>query len=112
PVSVNLQDQELADALPIIFANQQLKYEVTGKVILITPIATTSRVLSVDTPEEWDMHQVQQTQDIRGRVVDSLGAPILGTSVRVLQAGTRSTIAQVATDRSGAFILKQVPLDA
>ncbi len=50
--------------------------------------------------------------EVRGRVVDSLGNPLPGASIRVLNTEGQRTTVQAKTDHSGEFILRNVPYDA
>src|SRR5699024_548467 len=50
--------------------------------------------------------------EVRGRVVDSLGNPLAGASIRVINAAGQRTALQAQADRNGYFILNNVPDDA
>ncbi len=49
---------------------------------------------------------------VTGKIVDSLGNPLSGASVRILDAERKRTSLQTQTDREGNFILRNVPDDA
>jgi hypothetical protein len=51
----------------------------------------------------------QQTQDIRGRVIDRVGGAIANASVRVMLSSDRRTIGRTMTDARGSFHVDAVP---
>ncbi len=92
PVTLDIINAELSDALEVCFKNQPLTYTIVGKTIVVNvkekqPISITEPVVSSPPPIE-----------VRGRVMDSSGNPISGASV-VLKGLTKGT----ATDATGFF---------
>ncbi|MGB3065624.1 TonB-dependent receptor [Sphingobacterium thalpophilum] len=93
PVSVNLKNAPIKDALRSIFQHQRFSWEVLDKTIVIKPSAKTNSQTPV---------QKQETAaiDITGRVVDSSNRPIAGVTVSV-KGSTKSTV----SDQNGQFTL-------
>ncbi len=50
--------------------------------------------------------------EVRGKVIDSLGNPLSGASVRVLDAAGKRTALQTQAGHNGEFVLNNVPDDA
>lgn len=112
PVTVNVKDEAVEKTLSLIFANQPVGYTLEENVITIVPHrkrpATAVR----------EQHVVQQGSfvrafaEVRGRVVDSLGQPLAGASIRVLNAAGQRTTLQTTADTDGYFVLADVPDNA
>lgn len=103
PVTVTIDDLDLSEALPMIFKDQPLDYEVSGQVILINPKKVNSESVLGHSS------LVLAYAEVRGRVADSLGNPLVGATVRVLDASGKRTNLQAATDGDGRFVLQNVP---
>ncbi|SEN05957.1 TonB-linked outer membrane protein, SusC/RagA family [bacterium A37T11] len=105
PITVNAQAVPLNKFLDLVFRDQPLTYRMIDNSILVehkeNPQAAT---ISGDTPTE---NLILAYQEIKGRVVDSLGNPLQGASVKAkgLQLSTM-------TNKSGEFVLNNVPKDA
>lgn len=95
PVSLNIENMEVVEALPVIFEKQPFDYHVEGKVITLTP-----KALNYGAVSEF---RFMDFAEVRGRVVDSVGAPLVGATVRVLN-GSNTT----KTDQNGSFLLRDV----
>lgn len=102
PVSVQFKKTPIEEVLQTLFSNQPLTYEIKGKNILIreAPRSLLREGL------------VLAYTEVRGKVVDSVGNPLAGASVRVLNAEGKRTTLQTTTDREGEFMLQNVPEDA
>ncbi|GGH25293.1 SusC/RagA family TonB-linked outer membrane protein [Sphingobacterium alkalisoli] len=101
PVTIELRSIELIRALEMIFKDQPLDYEIKNKTILIKerPVA---RGIQKQTGNSTELQQ----ETIRGRVVDSLGNPLAGVTVRVQNKNIAT-----ATDSEGKFELNGVSSD-
>lgn len=95
PISLDLRNATLPEALRRVFEKQQLTYDIQGMTVFVTK--KTGPVL---------------LDEVRGRVVDSLGSPLPGASVRVLDAEGKRTGLQTTADDDGRFSLADVPEDA
>ena len=105
PVTVNIKNEPLENALAICLKGQDLKYEIIDKVIIISAIengmSTTSHYsASAQYPQILPI-------DVKGKVVNEKGLPLAGVTVAI--KGTR--IATV-TGPNGDFILTTVDQNA
>ena len=93
PVNINVNNADLKDVLEMCFKNQPLNFSIEQKTIVIKE------------KEKGFFEELVarfQTIDVRGRVVDEKGQPLVGASVSV--KGGRGT----TTDRDGNFQLTKV----
>jgi TonB-dependent starch-binding outer membrane protein SusC len=88
PVTIDIQNKPLEEALKEILANQPLDFIIKGNTVFVK-----GKVLGIGVPPI----------DVHGRVTDSLGNPIQGASITV--RGTRKGI---QTDANGNFTLKGI----
>jgi len=95
PVTVNLKNTPLEEALKAILSGQSLKFVIKGNTILITRPQALQSVDSLPRKSAADLH---------GRVTDSAGAPLSGASVSL--KGTRYN---TSTDNKGNFSFPSVP---
>lgn len=86
PVSVDIKDVNISDALNIIFKDQPLSYTIEAKTVIITPAELVNFAI-----------------DVKGKVVDNEGESLPGVSVRV-KGENQAT----STDMNGNFVLKNV----
>lgn len=93
PVTVDLNNAPLNEAVKRILLNQEMSYKIIDKTIVISPVSKNSVVISINVPV-----------DIRGKVVDSLGIPLSGATIRL-----KGTQRSLRTDRAGDFWMPQVP---
>lgn len=93
PVTVNVKEKELLQVLPDLFIDQPLTYVIDDMVISIIPKPT---------QENTKLFKIAQ-QTIRGRVTDTLGNPLEGVVVEVIETGR-----QAITDANGVFALEGV----
>ncbi|HVS95338.1 MAG TPA: carboxypeptidase-like regulatory domain-containing protein, partial [Puia sp.] len=96
PVTVELKAVPLREALDAVLKGQPLTYEIQGNTIDLV-----RRVNGI--PPLGSSISAPVLSDIRGRVVDSTGAPIAGASVLV-----KGTQRGAATDAKGEFVIKGV----
>ena len=89
-VSVNAENQTITQILPALFKDTGLDYTIEGMSILVTKKADAS----------------EKTVQVRGKVLDQQGQPIVGASVIV-----QGTTVGVSTDAQGRFEL-EVPAPA
>lgn len=102
-VSLKLENASLEATLEAVFANQLFSYRIENDVIVITPKALGE--------SEWTL-KVAAYAEVRGRIVDSLGNPLPGSSIRVINADGQRTALQAQADQNGYFSLQNVPDDA
>jgi TonB-dependent SusC/RagA subfamily outer membrane receptor len=100
PVTLNVVDVELPEALKMLFNRQPLDYSIENRTIVISERSTVPDKRSVNQPEF-------NLIDIRGRVVDSNGETLPGVSVRVKDTNIGTT-----TDLDGAFTLNVTQANA
>lgn len=98
PVTVDLKDTPLQQALDACFRNQPFTYTIEGRTITVKPRAVVEPALGAA-----DARQV----DVKGRVTDQRGEALVGATVAV-KNGKKATL----TDERGGFELKAVPLGA
>lgn len=109
PIRVALDGATLEQALAACFEGQPLTYAIEDNTVLVrrnvsnSPPAAGARVSNENL--------VLAYPEVRGRVVDSLGNPLQGASVRVLNAEGKRTTLQTTTDSDGYFLLRNVPDD-
>ena len=83
-VSVNAENQTITQILPVLFKDTELDYTIEGMSILVTKKAKAS----------------EKPVQVRGKVLDQQGLPIVGASVIV-----QGTTVGVSTDAQGRFEL-------
>lgn len=95
-IDVNVSDASIEETLNACFKNTALTYKIAGKNIFLQPKAgkptTAIKVL------------VQNPIDVRGRITDTTGTPLIGATVKSKTLGTT-----VSTDNDGRFQIKNVP---
>jgi len=94
PVTISVKNQPLSDVLDIIFKTQPLKYEIRDKIIV---------VIKKEIPQQLQRQTPQSSSVFRGKVVDTLGNPLKGTTVKNLS----SNLIYV-TDDNGRFIVEGI----
>lgn len=108
-VSVSIKNKPVEQALEQVFRGQPFTYSIVDNAIVIKEKPPRVILSGVEGRQEG---LVLAYPEVRGRVVDSLGNPLQGASVRVILADGAPTIIQGAANRSGEFILQNVPDDA
>lgn len=89
PVTINVENTGLEKVLADIFKDQPLSYEIESKTIIIKPLKTTAFQ---------NVAAQAKLAPIKGKVVDDLGLPLIGASVKV-----KGTNKAVSTNADGAF---------
>ncbi|SKB62492.1 TonB-linked outer membrane protein, SusC/RagA family [Parapedobacter luteus] len=104
PITIHVEAEEILDVLPRIVAGQPFTYTVANGVITLQPkpTAIVKRVGEAN-------GLILAYPEVRGRVVDSLGDPLEGASVRVLNIEGKRTTLQTLTGGDGYFLLRNVP---
>mgnify|MGYP000913109903 FL=1 len=92
-VSINVKDKTISEILDIVLNNTGITYLVNNKAIILSS-QTTSTI------------QQQGKRQIRGKIIDQQGEPIIGANV--IEKGTTNG---VVTDYDGNFLVS-VPPDA
>ena len=92
-VSIQLKDADLPDAMAKLFANRNLNYEIKDNKIYIADNSQRAEAKSTSA-------QQSDNVQLRGRVTDDSGEPIIGASVQVPNTGI-GTI----TNSNGDFTL-------
>jgi TonB-linked SusC/RagA family outer membrane protein len=83
PVSLSVNNLELKEVLQKLFAGSQFEYKIAEKSIVIS-----RKQPSFLEKLKENIDDVFQTRiDVRGRVLDSLGGPLQGASIRVKRTG-------------------------
>lgn len=95
PITIELKNTPLEKALQNIFNSQPLGYTIKGNTIVVSLKAPQALVAEAPPPV-----------DVRGRVTDGNGAPVMATVA--IKGSNRAT----ATDENGMFELKGVDADA
>jgi len=101
PVTINVNDQDLKEVLNSIFKDQNLSYEIKEKVIIITNAG------SIPADRPINHSEKAPPVNIRGKVSDPKGLPLIGASVRI-KGATKGTV----TDAGGNFALAGIESDA
>lgn len=87
PVSINIKDASINDALDICFANQPLTFIIEDKHIIVK-----------DKPDETNSPLARAGIDITGKVINEQNEPVVGATVAV-----EGTAMAMATDSKGEF---------
>lgn len=109
PVTVDAVDMPLADFLNTIFADQPLEAKIEDKTIVLARKPNDRAAVS-DVGEREELPQDLAT--VAGKITDSLGNPLFGASIKVINASGQLTALQALTDSRGEFLLIDVPDDA
>ncbi|MFZ4861910.1 SusC/RagA family TonB-linked outer membrane protein [Sphingobacterium sp. Mn56C] len=98
PITINVSNVSVKQALDAAFKNQPFLYEIKNNntvIIKAKNIAVNMQLTVQNTTGQLDK---QQENLIKGRVIDTLGKPLAGVSVRI-----KNEPQQVMTDQQGAF---------
>lgn len=102
PVTARIRKKEIAEALPILFANQPFDYDIKNKVIVLKEKKESLSTTKVRTHTD-DLQQ----EPVRGRIVGEDGDPLIGATVRV-----KGSNVVTISDKSGNFELPGTYRDA
>lgn len=106
PVSLDIEHASIEETLEEVFKNQPFVYELDGKTILIKEpqtIVSSPWQREGATIVQAETNLFQTTVDVRGRVTDSLGNPLVGATIRVLNSNRI-----VQSNRQGFFTIRNV----
>lgn len=108
PIQIEAQDMPLIDFLNLIFKDQPLDYRFVDKTIMLERKA----ISRLPNPVKAETDKTSESLvlvfvEVRGQVLDSLGKPLRGASIKV-KGYQLSTL----TDVDGIFTLQNVPEDA
>lgn len=98
-VTIEVKAASLEEVLNLCFKNQPFSYELIGKTVVLKPV--TPVVINAD-----NLLLAPPPIDVKGRVVNENGEPVLAT---VTVKGTKNA---ASTDLSGVFVLKGVDENA
>src|SRR5580700_288068 len=99
PVTLDVKDMPLQQALELCFKDQPLSFEMVEKNVVVKE--RVEQINSLQNPS------VPPPIDVHGRITDSTGMPIQGASVTI-----KGTKKGTTTDVDGNFTLKNVPDNA
>lgn len=99
-VSINAENEPLAQVIDQILTGQDLTYQIKGKSIVISKKETSPQSSTAINRKE-----NKSSKAVQGRVIDSNGDPIIGASIIIKGRKAQGTI----TDAEGHFMLTNVP---
>ena len=99
-VTINVKNEELTDVLKKIFDDQPFDYSIEDKSVVIFK----KEPSFLDNIKDKAAKLLNLSTDITGRVIDTLGQPLIGASVSL-----KDTKYNTLTDNSGNFTLSSVP---
>lgn len=102
PVSIKVKDMPLNEALRLVLSDQRLTFQISDRIILVSSIP---HVENLVTPDE--IVESVPPLNIRGRVTDSKGEPLIGVGVRVKGSSTGTS-----TNTEGVYVMNNVSDDA
>ncbi len=103
PVSIDVKNISLSEALALIFENQPLTYEIIGRIITLKEKEVARKPLMDLTPPP-----PPPADTVRGKVKDDKGQPVAGATVTVSGSTSRS----VSTDENGDYSIITGDADA
>ncbi|WP_084163797.1 SusC/RagA family TonB-linked outer membrane protein [Olivibacter sitiensis] len=110
PVTIDVKNMPIDVFLKAILRDQPLEAQLEDKTIILS---RKSNPTIIQRQGESNLSNlILAYPEVRGRVVDSLGNPLQGANIRVLNAEGKRTTLQTTTDRQGEFLLHNVPEDA
>ena len=99
-VTIDVKNEELADVLKKIFDDQPLDYSIEDRSVVVTK----KEPSFFDKVKDKAAKVFDLSADITGRVVDSLGQPLIGASVSL-----KDTKYSTLTDNQGSFTFPSIP---
>lgn len=104
PVNIKVKGEDFQLVLDKIFKSQPLTYTITDNIITVKANKQNASNNRVEEPSvfDWIVSGVSNI-NVRGRIVDSLGNPLVGASVTIKGTGR-----SVRTDGNGAFYFGNV----
>ncbi|WP_316817101.1 SusC/RagA family TonB-linked outer membrane protein [Pedobacter nyackensis] len=104
PITIDIKNQEITTVLSLIFNDQPFDYTVKNNVVTLIPKINSKNRLS--TTKNSLESVIKEDVLVRGKVVDELGKPLPGASVKV-----KGKQLGAVTNRDGDFALMGVPED-
>ncbi|MFC3196723.1 TonB-dependent receptor [Parapedobacter deserti] len=98
PVTIELVEASLTDALEQIFAEQPLNFDIDGKTIFL--VSSPEKRMNEARTAISESRRIRQQRQVSGTVADETGKPISGVNVAVRNRNTR-----VVTGPGGNFII-------
>jgi len=92
-VNVNAKDKKIEQILPVLFAGTDINFSITDRYIILSQA-------------NLNPNEAIQQKTVKGRVIDSSGLPLPGTSVVI-----KGTTNGIITDANGYFTLENVSSD-
>lgn len=114
-VTVDFENLPLADAMKRILTGQPLDFTIEDRTIVIkdAPLSSNpARHLERSAAESNGSLLIPAIPILTGKITDSLGNPLQGASIKVINASGQLTALQTLTDSHGEFTLRNVPDDA
>lgn len=108
PVSLRLQNVSLEEALKATFARQPLSYRIDKKTVILRKafFPNSESVIAEH------IAQVQHYMEVKGTIHGAGGIPLLGASIKVLDAKGMDLGLSTSSNESGSFSIAKVPIDA
>ncbi|HWV68288.1 SusC/RagA family TonB-linked outer membrane protein, partial [Chitinophaga sp.] len=104
PVSLNVQDMALNDALEVILKDQPVDYFIKDKTIILSEKKSPDNTLSGITYAGMNALPAVQAQPISGIILNAEGQALVGASVKI-----KGTAVGTVTDDAGKFSLPAEP---
>lgn len=101
PVSLDVENQEVLDVLPLLFQGQPFGYTVSGKIVSATALMVKTSSVTNTRPTAVLVEQ----QPIQGRVVNGQGEPLIGATITVLDGNGKSSGIVATTTNDGTFTI-------
>ncbi len=105
-IDVDFSDTPIDQVLKLCLADQPVTFIIDEKTIVIKKKPVTYKKSGI--PLQQEIGDIQQNE-VRGRVTDSLGNPLQGASIRVVNADGTQNVQRTTSDRDGYFLLRNVP---
>ncbi len=97
PVSINVKNAMVEEVMTIALKSQPFKWELLENTILIKPVSMSQE----------NILQFQRNTDVKGKITDERGAPLIGVTVTV-----KGTSLGSVTDANGNFSLSNIGEEA
>lgn len=99
-VTIDVKNKELADVLKMVFNDQPLDYKIDYKSVSVTK----KEPSFLENLKDKTAKLLDLPTDVKGRVIDSLGQPLIGASVAL-----KGTNYYTLTDNRGNFSFPSIP---
>lgn len=109
PVAIHLTNATLVNALELIFKDQELAYDLVGKIITVKERDNKTLLTITNSPIiSFPIKQEVPKIEVKGRVINEKGEPVAGASIQVKGNASKGS----STDANGFFELKNVDNNA